>query len=74
MFDLFVQNSQTLDRSRGGLGIGLAIVQSLVQLHGGSVTAQSEGAGTGCTFTVRIRMATGSRPNAHHRSRLLCQR
>ncbi len=58
VFDLFVQNSQTLDRSRGGLGIGLAIVQSLVQLHGGSVSAQSDGAGTGSTFTVRIPMAT----------------
>ncbi|CAN5275148.1 hypothetical protein BH11MYX1_BH11MYX1_21740 [soil metagenome] len=58
VFDLFVQNSQTLDRSRGGLGIGLAIVQNLVQLHGGSVSARSDGAGTGSTFTVRLPWVT----------------
>ena len=54
VFDLFVQNRQTLDRSQGGLGIGLAIVRSLVILHGGTVTAQSEGAGRGSTFIVRL--------------------
>lgn len=58
VFELFVQNSQTLDRSRGGLGIGLAIVQSLVQLHGGAVSAHSDGAGTGSTFTLRLPLAT----------------
>jgi signal transduction histidine kinase/CheY-like chemotaxis protein len=54
VFDLFVQGRQPLDRNDGGLGIGLALVRSLVQLHGGTVTAQSEGAGKGCVFTVRL--------------------
>jgi CheY-like chemotaxis protein/anti-sigma regulatory factor (Ser/Thr protein kinase) len=54
IFDLFVQAPQTMARSRGGLGVGLAIVKSLVTLHGGTVSAESEGAGHGSTFTVRI--------------------
>jgi CheY-like chemotaxis protein len=54
IFDLFVQERQTLDRSRGGLGLGLAIVRSLVALHGGSVSARSEGKGTGSEFTIRL--------------------
>lgn len=55
IFDMYVQADQTLDRSRGGLGIGLALVRRLVELHGGSVTASSEGAGLGSTFTVRLK-------------------
>ena len=54
VFEPFAQESQTLERSRGGLGLGLAIVRSLVALHGGSVHAQSEGAGQGSTFVVRL--------------------
>jgi signal transduction histidine kinase len=54
IFDLFVQAPQTMARSRGGLGVGLAIVKSLVTLHGGTVSAESEGVGHGSTFTVRI--------------------
>ena len=54
VFDMFVQERQTIERSRGGLGLGLAIVRSLVTLHGGSVTAQSDGKGQGATFTVRL--------------------
>jgi PAS domain S-box-containing protein len=57
IFEAFVQAKQTLDRSRGGLGLGLAIVQSLVSLHGGTVTVESEGANRGCTFTVRLPLA-----------------
>jgi CheY-like chemotaxis protein/two-component sensor histidine kinase len=52
VFDRFVQERQNLDRSRGGLGLGLAIVRSLVQLHGGRVEASSPGPGRGATFTV----------------------
>ena len=54
VFDLFVQNRQTIDRSQGGLGLGLSIVESLVQLHGGSVSAESEGPARGSTFTIRL--------------------
>jgi CheY-like chemotaxis protein len=51
---MYVQADQTLARARGGLGIGLALVRRLVELHGGSVTASSEGEGRGSTFTVRL--------------------
>lgn len=54
VFDVFVQASTTLDRSQGGLGIGLALVRRLVELHGGSVSAQSEGASAGSTFEIRL--------------------
>lgn len=51
-FDLFAQAERTSDRSQGGLGIGLALVKSLVELHDGSITAYSEGVGKGSRFTV----------------------
>ncbi|MET0980545.1 MAG: PAS domain-containing protein [Telluria sp.] len=51
-FDLFAQAERTSDRSAGGLGLGLALVKSLVELHGGTVHCRSEGAGRGSTFTV----------------------
>jgi PAS domain S-box-containing protein len=54
LFEPFVQADRTLDRSRGGLGLGLALVKSLVELHGGSVEATSRGIGTGAEFTVRL--------------------
>ena len=54
VFDLFVQGEQTLDRAQGGLGIGLTLVRRLVELHGGTVSAFSEGPGRGSTFTVRL--------------------
>jgi signal transduction histidine kinase/ActR/RegA family two-component response regulator len=54
VFDLFVQEKQTIDRSGGGLGLGLAIVRSLVKLHGGEVSARSEGPGKGSEFVVRL--------------------
>ncbi len=53
-FELFAQGERTLDRSQGGLGIGLALVQSLVTLHGGSVRADSDGPGLGSRFTIRL--------------------
>lgn len=54
VFDLFQQGERTLDRAQGGLGIGLTLVNRLVELHGGRVEAQSAGAGLGATFTIRL--------------------
>jgi PAS domain S-box-containing protein len=58
VFDLFTQGRQAADRARGGLGIGLTIVRSLVDLHGGTVEAESAGPGQGSLFTVRLPAAT----------------
>ena len=54
VFEMFTQVGRHRDRSQGGLGIGLALVRRLVELHGGSVTADSPGVGQGSTFTVRL--------------------
>ena len=54
VFDLFTQAERTSDRSQGGLGLGLALVKSLVGLHGGKVTCFSEGLGSGSVFTVTL--------------------
>jgi PAS domain S-box-containing protein len=57
VFDMFRQVDQSLEKSHGGLGVGLTLVRRLVELHDGTVNAQSEGAGKGCTFTVRLPIA-----------------
>lgn len=54
VFELFVQERQSLERSNGGLGLGLAIARSLVTLHGGSVAAHSDGRGQGSAFEIRL--------------------
>ncbi|WP_229261143.1 sensor histidine kinase, partial [Duganella levis] len=54
IFDLFVQGNRLLDRAKGGLGIGLALVRNLVQMHGGEVSAYSAGEGRGSTFTITL--------------------
>jgi len=54
IFELFTQAPRSLDRSQGGLGIGLAVVRKLVEMHGGTVEAQSAGLGEGTEFTVRL--------------------
>ncbi len=54
IFDLFVQGEPTRDRAKGGLGIGLTLVKRLVEMHGGSVSASSDGPGRGSVFTVCV--------------------
>ena len=54
MFELFVQGDQSPERSQGGLGVGLTLVRSLVQLHGGRVDARSDGPGRGSEFVIRL--------------------
>ena len=54
IFDMFSQVDRSIERTTGGLGIGLALVKALVEMHDGSVTADSAGAGKGSTFTVRL--------------------
>ena len=54
VFDLFTQGDRTLERSQGGLGIGLSLVKGLVEMHGGSVVAQSAGLGAGSRFIVKL--------------------
>ena len=65
IFEPFVQGNPALDRTQGGLGIGLYLVKNLVDLHGGSVAAASDGAGRGALFTVRLPlMREGAEPEA----------
>jgi PAS domain S-box-containing protein len=63
VFELFSQGRQAIDRSHGGLGLGLSIVRNLVRLHGGTVEAASDGAYKGSEFTVRLPLL--DRPHAH---------
>jgi len=60
VFELFVQSKRTLDRSEGGLGLGLTLVRSLVDMHGGTVAATSDGEGRGAEFVVRFPLARES--------------
>jgi signal transduction histidine kinase/ActR/RegA family two-component response regulator len=60
VFDLFAQAPVSLARSHGGLGIGLTLVRSLIELHGGDITAASPGLGRGSTFTVRLPIASAT--------------
>jgi signal transduction histidine kinase len=57
VFELFTQAARTLDRAQGGLGLGLALVRKLVELHGGSVEAHSDGPDNGSTFVVELPLA-----------------
>ena len=60
IFDMFTQVDRTLDRAQGGLGIGLALVKRLVEMHGGAVSASSAGLGSGSTFTLRLPTLDGA--------------
>jgi signal transduction histidine kinase/ActR/RegA family two-component response regulator len=61
IFQLFIQVDQSIDRPEGGLGLGLTLVKMLVERHGGSVVAQSEGEGKGSEFVVRLPLLTETR-------------
>ena len=60
IFELFTQVDATMERSQGGLGIGLTLVKTLVEMHGGNVEAESKGIGRGSTFRVRLPVITSS--------------
>ncbi|WP_437279752.1 ATP-binding protein [Sorangium sp. So ce375] len=63
VFERFVQERQALDRAQGGLGLGLAIVHNLIAMHGGRVSAHSEGRGRGSEFTIRLPAVASARPS-----------
>jgi signal transduction histidine kinase len=63
IFEIFTQVDNSRDLSQGGLGIGLSIVKRLVEMHGGSVRAESLGLGRGSTFVVRLPIVSGPRPD-----------
>jgi len=63
IFEMFTQVDRSLERSQGGLGIGLTLVKRLVEMHGGSVEARSDGPGQGSEFTVRLPAAAASAPH-----------
>lgn len=79
LFQPFVQGEQSLDRAKGGLGLGLALVRRLAELHGGSIVAESPGPGQGSRFTLRLPLAApaaapeagGSAPPAPAKRRVL---
>jgi signal transduction histidine kinase/CheY-like chemotaxis protein len=68
LFDLFAQADRTLDRSQGGLGIGLPVVKKLVEMHGGAISAQSEGLGSGSTFEITLPRVAEPTEHAAERS------
>src|SRR4029077_6738407 len=62
IFDLFVQSEQRLDRSRGGLGVGLSLAKNIVELHGGTIEVHSDGPDTGSDFKVSLPLAPRATP------------
>jgi PAS domain S-box-containing protein len=77
VFEPFRQAAQSIDRTEGGLGLGLALVKGLIELHGGTVAVHSDGPGTGAAFTLRLPLAAtadiqpASRPRHEGQCRLL---
>jgi signal transduction histidine kinase len=70
VFDRFRQQDPASTRTHGGLGLGLAIVRHLVELHGGSISARSDGAGQGATFVVKVPLATAADEADGHQARI----
>ena len=68
LFERFSQAESSVNRRFGGLGLGLSIVRELVQMHGGTVTAESAGEGRGASFTVRLPIIAPETPSAGHRA------
>jgi signal transduction histidine kinase len=68
IFDLFVQGRQGIDRASGGLGLGLAIAKSLLEMHGGTIRAHSEGTGKGSEFTLELPRFANTRPSRNNMS------
>jgi PAS domain S-box-containing protein len=68
LFTLFSQVERSLERAQGGLGIGLALVKGLVEMHGGSVAAHSAGAGQGSQFVIRLPLAADQGPDGKPRT------
>jgi signal transduction histidine kinase len=66
LFEPFMQADETLDRSKGGLGLGLALVNGLVEQHGGTVAARSDGPGRGAELTVRLPLDPGPETRVEH--------
>ena len=64
IFDMFTQSGMSLERAQGGLGVGLTLVERLVKLHGGTVTAYSAGVGQGSQFTIKLPIAQVQRSGA----------
>ena len=60
IFDMFAQADESLERAHGGLGVGLTLVKALVEMHGGTISATSEGVGLGSEFAVRLPLAEGT--------------
>jgi PAS domain S-box-containing protein len=69
VFDMFLQVDRSLEKAQGGLGVGLSLVKGLVELHGGSVEAHSEGLGRGSEFVVRLPIDRGLRVHRPHSAR-----
>jgi PAS domain S-box-containing protein len=74
LFEPFVQGERTLERAGGGLGLGLALVRGLVELHGGEVAAHSAGTSQGATFVVRLPLATSSSAGGEDRATAVAAR
>jgi CheY-like chemotaxis protein len=62
---MFIQIDRSLAKSQGGLGIGLTLVKRLLEMHGGSIEARSDGLGTGCEFVVRLPVVIAAPPRRH---------